>query len=57
MLKVFETYIHRADVHAEIFKLAEEIEEVVGSQGQFGGSDGAREGEVGSRKCFGESDR
>lgn len=57
MLKILETHIHRADIDAEVFELAEEVEEVVGSKCQLGGLDAGRgERQKGSGEGVGQFD-
>jgi hypothetical protein len=59
VLQILQPHIHRTAVYAKcIFEFAEEVEEVVGSQGQLGGLDAAGgEGDVVAIERFGKLDR
>lgn len=35
-MQVFQTHIHRTNIYAQVLETREEVEEVVGSQGELG---------------------
>ena len=56
-MDVFESDVHRTDVHAQIFELCEEVVEVVRREGEFRRLDILRgEGEVWARESLCEGD-